>query len=80
MTEKLYTWHYLCDTCKYADSDGVGHFICLDYAPPEYDGECSGPISAKLPIPRPIPTKPKVLVLAETTGITGMARAGSAGA
>ena len=50
-TEKLYTWHYLCDTCRYADSDGAGHFMCLDYAPPEYGGEAFGPIADKLPIP-----------------------------
>ncbi len=49
--DRLYTWHYLCDTCKYADGDGAGHFMCLDYAPPEYGGECFGPIGDKLPIP-----------------------------
>ena len=41
MSERMYTWHYLCDTCKWADGDGAGHFMCLDYAPPEYGGETS---------------------------------------
>ena len=50
-TEKLYSWHFLCDRCKYADSDGAGRFMCLDYAPPEYGGEWFGPIGDKLPIP-----------------------------
>ena len=51
MSEKLYTWHYLCDTCKHVDGDGAGHFMCTDYAPPEYGGEAFGPIADKLPIP-----------------------------
>jgi len=49
MSEKLYTWHYLCDTCKYADGDGAGHFMCTDYAPPIYGGETIGPWADKLP-------------------------------
>lgn len=50
MSERLYTWHYLCDTCRYADSDGAGRFMCLDYAPPGYGGEWAGPIAEKLAI------------------------------
>ena len=45
--ERLYTWYYPYDTCRYADDDGVGHFVCLDYAPPEHGGECFGPIGDK---------------------------------
>lgn len=50
MSERLHTWHYLCDTCKWADGDGAGHFACFDYAPPEHDGEASAPIASKLAI------------------------------
>ena len=50
MSDRLYTWHYLCDTCRHADGDGAGHFMCLDYAPPEYGGETAAPIADKLAI------------------------------
>lgn len=50
MSEKLYTRHYLCDTCKWADFDGAGRFACFEYAPPEYSGETAAPIAGKLAI------------------------------
>lgn len=30
----------LCKNCRYADTDGAGHFMCTDYSPLEADGEC----------------------------------------
>lgn len=29
----------ICLTCRWADGDGAGHFMCTDYSPPELDGE-----------------------------------------
>lgn len=51
MTERLHAWHYLCDTCRHEDTDGAGHFMCLDYVPPRYDSEMWVPLSEKLAIP-----------------------------
>lgn len=50
MSERMCTWHYLCDTCKWADFDGAGRFACFEYAPPEYSGETAAPIAGKLAI------------------------------
>ncbi|MBQ9000506.1 MAG: hypothetical protein IJ087_01480 [Eggerthellaceae bacterium] len=30
----------LCKRCRFADTDGAGHFMCTDYSPPEANGEC----------------------------------------
>lgn len=39
--EGVAMYWFPCDSCRWKDTDGAGHFMCTDYSPPELHGECT---------------------------------------